>query len=157
MGESTRPLPDLTAPLAPGRSRGIGSEVSSPLGAREPKGLRRRLRPLRPGFRVCSTTAHALRAPGKPGSSSISCNRSEGERSPVMLHAKRHPKWVPFCMELTSHQLGKIEPGNRFFRFSYVQPKQIWNHIIIYWIEVFYEIRFAIREPVTSLVRGHGK
>lgn len=60
-------------------------------------------------------------------------------------------------MELTSHQLGKIEPGIRFFRFSYVQPKQIWNHIIIYWIEVFYEIGFAILEPVTSLVRGHGK
>ena len=33
------------------------------------------------------------------------------------------PKWVPFCMELTSHQLGKIEPGIHFFRFSYVQPK----------------------------------
>ena len=56
-------------------------------------------------------------------------------------------------LELTSHQLGKIEPGIRFFRFSYVQPKQIWNHIIIYWIEVFYEIGFAILEPVTSLVR----
>ena len=64
----------------------------------------------------------------------------------------------PFVeMELTSHQLGKIEPGIRFFRFSYVQPKQIWNHIIIYWIEAFYKIRFAIQEPVTSLVRGHGK
>ena len=60
-------------------------------------------------------------------------------------------------LELTSHQLGKIEPGIHFFRFSYVQPKQIWNHIIIYWIEVFYEIGFAILEPVTSLVRGHGK
>ena len=60
-------------------------------------------------------------------------------------------------VELTSHQLGKIEAGIRFFRFSYVQPKQIWNHIIIYWIEAFYEIRFAIRETVTSLVRGHGK
>ncbi len=41
----------------------------------------------------------ALRAPGNPGSSCTACNRSEGERSPVMLHAKRHPKWVPFCME----------------------------------------------------------
>jgi len=60
-------------------------------------------------------------------------------------------------LELTSHQLGKIEPGIRFFRFSYVQPKQIWNHIIIYWIEAFYKIRFAIQEPVTSLVRGHRK
>ena len=60
-------------------------------------------------------------------------------------------------MELTSHQLGKFAPEIRFFRFSYVQPKQIWNHIIIYWIEAFYEIRFAIQEPVTSLVRGHGK
>ena len=78
-------------------------------------------------------------------------------RRPVMLHAKRHPKWVPFCMELTSHQLGKIEPGIRFFRFSCVQPKQIWNHIIIYRIEAFYKIRFAIQEPVISLVRGHGK
>ena len=78
-------------------------------------------------------------------------------RRPVMLHAKRHPKWVPFCMELTSHQLGKSEPGVRFFRFSYVQPKQIWNRIIIYWIEAFYKIRLAIQEPVTSLVRGHGK
>ena len=68
LGVAARPLADLTAPLAPGRGRGIGSEVSSPLGAREPKGLRRRLRPLRPGFRVCSTTAIALRAPGKPGS-----------------------------------------------------------------------------------------
>ena len=27
----------------------------------------------------------------------------------------------------------------------------------MYWIEVFYEIRFMIQEPVTSLVRGHGK
>ena len=60
-------------------------------------------------------------------------------------------------LELKSHQLGKIEPGNRFFRFSYVQPKQIWNHIIIYRIEAFYEIGFAIREPVTSLVRGQAK
>ena len=60
-------------------------------------------------------------------------------------------------MELTSHQLGKFAPGIRFFRFSYVQPKQIWNHIIIYWIEVFYKIHLAIQEPVTSLVRGHGK
>ena len=47
--------------------------------------------------------------------------------------------------------------GNRFFRFSYVQPKQIWNHIIIYWTEAFYEIRFAILESVTSLVRGQAK
>ena len=62
-----------------------------------------------------------------------------------------------FFMELTSHQLGKFAPGIRFLRFSYVQPKQIWNHIIIYWIEVFYEIGFAIQETVTSLVRGHGK
>ena len=60
-------------------------------------------------------------------------------------------------MELIRHQLGKIEPGIRFFRFSYVQPKQIWNHIIIYWIEEFYEIRFAIQGPVASLVRGHAK
>ncbi|MBR5184945.1 MAG: hypothetical protein IKW19_01480, partial [Akkermansia sp.] len=60
-------------------------------------------------------------------------------------------------LELTSHQLGKFAPGNRFFRFSYVQPKQIWNHIIIYWIEAFYEICFAIWETLTSLVRGHGK
>ena len=60
-------------------------------------------------------------------------------------------------LELTSHQLGKFAPGIRFFRFSYVQPKQIWNHIIIYWIEAFYKIRFAIQEPVTSLVRGQGK
>ena len=60
-------------------------------------------------------------------------------------------------MELTSHQLGKFAPGIRFFRFSYVQPKQIWNHIIIYWIEAFYGISFAILEPITSLVRGHGK
>ena len=60
-------------------------------------------------------------------------------------------------LELTSHQLGKIEPGIRFFRFSYVQSKQIWNHIIIYWIEAFYEIGFAIQEYVTSLVRGYGK
>ena len=60
-------------------------------------------------------------------------------------------------LELTSHQLGKIEPGIHFLRFSYVQPKQIWNHIIIYWIEAFYKIRFAILEPVTSLVRGQAK
>jgi len=87
MGESTRLLADLTAPLAPGRSRGTGSEVSSPFGAREPKGLRRRLRPLRPGFRVCSTTAHALRAPGKPGSLSTACNGQGGE-APELLHKK---------------------------------------------------------------------
>ncbi len=60
-------------------------------------------------------------------------------------------------VELTSHQLGKIEPGIRFFRFSYVQPKQIWKEIVICRIEVFYEIRFAIQGPITSLVRGHGK
>ena len=41
MGVATRPLADLTTPLAPGRGRGIGSEVSSPLGAREPTGLPR--------------------------------------------------------------------------------------------------------------------
>ena len=76
LGVSTRPLADLRSPLAPGRGRGTGSEVSSPLGAREPKGLRRRLRPLRPGFRVCSTTALALQAPGEPGSLSISRNWS---------------------------------------------------------------------------------
>ncbi len=62
-----------------------------------------------------------------------------------------------FFMELTSHQLGKFEPGTCFFRFSYVQPKQIWNHIIIYWIKEFYEIRFAIHGTVVSLVRGQGK
>ena len=28
-----------------------------------------------------------------------------------------------FFMELTSHQLGKIEPGIRGFHFSYVQVK----------------------------------
>ena len=60
-------------------------------------------------------------------------------------------------MELKSHQLGKFAPGNRFFRFSYVQPKQIWNHVVIYWIVVFYEIGFAIQETVTSLVRGQAK
>ncbi len=60
-------------------------------------------------------------------------------------------------VELTSHQLGKIEPGIRFFRFSYVQPKKIWNHIIIYWIKEFYEIRFAILENATSIVRGQAK
>ena len=60
-------------------------------------------------------------------------------------------------VELTSHQLGKIEPGIRFFRFSYVQLMQIWNHIVIYWIEAFCKNSFAIQEPVTSLVRGHGK
>ena len=31
------------------------------------------------------------------------------------------------------------------------------NHIIIYWKKTFYEIRFAIQEPVTSLVRGQAK
>ncbi len=62
-----------------------------------------------------------------------------------------------FFMEFTSHQLGKFAPGNRFFRFSYVQPKQTWNYIIIYWIVAFYEIRFAIQESVTSLVRGQAK
>ena len=94
LGIATRPLADLTAPLAPGRSRGTGSEVSSPLGAREPKGLRRRLRPLRPGFRVCSTTALALQAPGEPGSSSISRNWAG-----VKLHLpaqRKAPDWVPF-------------------------------------------------------------
>ena len=60
-------------------------------------------------------------------------------------------------MELKSHQLGKFAPGIRFFRFSYVQPKQIWNHIIIYWIVVSCENILPIQEPVTSLVRGHGK
>ena len=60
-------------------------------------------------------------------------------------------------MVLTSHQLGKFAPGIRFFRFSYVQPKQIRNHIIIYWIEAFYEIGFAIQKPITSLVRGQAK
>jgi hypothetical protein len=60
-------------------------------------------------------------------------------------------------VELTSHQLGKTEPGIRFLRFSYVQPKQIWNHIIIYWIEVFYGICLTIQEPVISLVRGQAK
>ncbi|MBQ3552450.1 MAG: hypothetical protein IJA35_04740 [Clostridia bacterium] len=60
-------------------------------------------------------------------------------------------------LELTSHQLGKFAPGNRFFRFSYVQPKQIWNQIIIYWIEAFYKIHLTIQEPVTSLVRGQAK
>jgi len=43
------------------------------------------------------------------------------------------------------------------FSFSYVHAKQIWNHIVMYWIEVFYEIRFAIQENVTSLVRGQAK
>ena len=60
-------------------------------------------------------------------------------------------------MELTSHQLGKFAPGIRFFRFSYVQPKQIWNHIIIYWIVEPCENHFPILEPVTSLVRGQAK
>ncbi len=60
-------------------------------------------------------------------------------------------------MELTSHQLGKIELGIRFFRFSYVHAKKRWNYIIIYWIKEFYEIRFAIQGTVASLVRGHGK
>ena len=53
--------------------------------------------------------------------------------------------------------LGRFEPGIRFFRFSYVQPKQIKEKIVIYWIEVFCERDFIIWETVTSLVRGHGK
>ena len=61
----------------------------------------------------------------------------------------------PFAID--GRVLRSVAPGIRFFRFSYVQPKQIWNHIIIYWIEVFYEICFAIQENVTSLVSGHGK
>ena len=106
MSVSTRPFADLTAPLAPGRSRGTGSEASSPLGAREPKGLRRRLRPLRPGFRVCSTTALALRAPGKPGSLSTDRNRSgrspkcsmqKGTQSGAFLHGANEPSaWKSF-------------------------------------------------------------
>ena len=127
--------PDLTAPLAPGWGRGTGSEVSSPLGAREPKGLRRRLRPLRPGFRVCSTTALALRAPGKPGSLSISRNWSG-----VKLHLpaqRKAPDWVPFfVLELTSHQLGIFASGIRFFRFYYVQCKQTWSNFLSYRIAI---------------------
>ena len=60
-------------------------------------------------------------------------------------------------LELMRHQFGKIEPGIRFFRFSYVHAKKRWNHIIIYWKKTFYEICFAIQGPVASLVRGHGK
>ena len=60
-------------------------------------------------------------------------------------------------LELTSHQLGKTEPGIRFFRFSYVHAKKRWNLIIIYWIEAFYKIRFTIQEYVTSLVRSQAK
>ena len=41
MGEAGRPFADLATPLAPGMSRGTGSEVSSPLGAREPTRLPR--------------------------------------------------------------------------------------------------------------------
>ncbi len=34
-----------------------------------------------------------------------------------------------FFMELTSHQLGEIEPGIRFFRFSYVHSKQMMKRL----------------------------
>ena len=60
-------------------------------------------------------------------------------------------------LELTSHQLGKFAPGNRFFRFSYVHAKKRSNHIIIYWIEAFCKNSFPIQENVTSLVRGQAK
>ena len=145
MGVATRPLVDLTTPLAPGRA-GVPARRCPRLSGRGSP----------PGFRVCSTTA--LGPAGRPVNRGAYPSPATGrERSPGIAPCKKAPDWVPFCMELTSHQLGKFAPGNRFFRFSYVQPKQIRNHIIIYWIKAFYEIRFAIQEPVTSLVRGHEK
>ena len=144
MGESTRPLADLTAPLALGVAEVPARRCPRLSGRGSP-----------PGFRVCSTTAHALRAPGKPGSLSTACNGQGGE-APELLH-KKGTRLGAFFMELTSHQFGKIAPGNRFFRFSYVQPKQIWNHIITYWIEIFCERISVILETVASLVRGQAK
>lgn len=73
---ATRPLADLTAPLAPG--------VAEVPARRSPR-LSGRGSP--PGFRVCSTTAHALQAPGKPGSLSTACNGQGGE-APELLHKK---------------------------------------------------------------------
>ena len=140
-----RPLADLTAPLAPGRA-GVSARRCPRLSGRGSP----------PGFRVCSTTALALRAPGEPGSSCTARNRS-GVMTLLCHNKKRHHEGAFFVMELTSHQLGKIEPGIRFFRFSYVQPKQIWNHIIIYWIVAPCENCFPIWETVTSLVRGQAK
>ena len=154
MGVSTRPFADLTAPLAPGGCRGTGSEASSPLGAREPKGLRRRLRPLRPGFRVCSTTALALRAPGKPGSLSTDRNRSgrspkcsmqKGTRLGAFLHGDNEPSAWEICARKS------------LFSFFLRSAQVNMERFVMYWIEAFCENRPTTHEAVTSLERGRKK
>jgi hypothetical protein len=51
-----------------------------------------------------------------------------GREAPELLH-KKAPEMGAFFMEITSHQLGKIEPGIRFFLFYYVHSKQMMKRL----------------------------
>ena len=127
MGVAARPVADLTAPLAlgvaevPARRSPRLSGRGSPRGFVEGYALSGRAsacaqQPLMPCGHPVNRGAYPPPATGR------------GEK-PRNCSIKKAPNRVPFCMELTSHQLGKVLTGNRVFCFYYVHPKQMMKRL----------------------------
>ena len=144
MGESTRPLADLTAPLALGVAEVPARRCPRLSGRGSP-----------PGFRVCSTTAHALRAPGKPGSLSTACNGQGGE-APELLH-KKGTQSGAFLHGINEPSAWKTFDLESLFSFFLRSAKANKGKIIIYWIVVSCEKYLTTHDVVTSLVRRRAK
>lgn len=117
------PFNDLTAPLAPGRAGVPARRCPSLSGRGSPRGF---VEGYALSGRVSACAQQPLSPCGRPVNRGAHPSPATGQGEKTRdAPCKKAPNRVPFCMELTSHQLGKVLTGNRVFCFYYVHAKQM--------------------------------